>query len=112
MEPSIYQILKYAVVDGTGLAKDALHVYVGLGVFLGTAVVLRRRLGSALPWLAALAAACAGEMFDMRDDLRTFGAWHWQGSIHDLWNTLFWPTVLTLMARGGVLARLLPDRRS
>lgn len=111
MELSGYQMLKFALLWTTGLSRDALHIYVGLGVLLVSAALMRRPLGSLLPWLAVLAAACAGEALDLRDDLRTMTTWAWQASAHDLWNTLFWPTVLTLLARAGVLARLLGDRR-
>jgi len=103
---SAYQYLKLDLVAFTGLAKDALHIYVGLGVMFAAALIFRRPLSSPLPWLAVLAASCAGELLDMRDDLRTVGQWHWQGSVHDLWNTLFWPTVILVLARTGVLDRL------
>ena len=110
MQFSVYQMFKYAVVWATGLAMDALHVYVGLAVLLAAAAVLRRPLGSWLPWLAVLAAACAGELLDIRDDLRILGFWEWQASVHDIWNTLFWPSVFTLLARTGVLSRLIAGR--
>lgn len=55
----------------------------------------------ALPWLAGwlfvFILACAGEWVDRRDDMASFGYWRWQASAHDVLNTLFWPTVLTLL---------------
>ncbi|MDR2549611.1 MAG: hypothetical protein LBD10_05345 [Desulfobulbus sp.] len=103
METSAFQSLKLAVVSATGLSKDALHVYVGLAVFLATSVALRKPLRSAVPWLAAIAVALAGEALDMRDDIASFGHWRWAASMHDILNTLFWPTVLLLLAKFGVL---------
>jgi hypothetical protein len=47
----------------------------------------------------ALCAACAGELLDMRDDLRLLGHWRYMASLHDVINTMFWPTVLALLAR-------------
>jgi hypothetical protein len=62
METSLVQQAKLAVVAAAGLSKDALHIYVGLAVFLVMAYV-----------------------------------WRWRESVHDIWNTLFWPTVLWIM---------------
>jgi hypothetical protein len=109
---SVYQMFKYVVVWLTGLAMDALHIYVGLIVWLAVAMVFKRRLGSWLPWAAVLAAACAGEALDFFDDLRTLGYWDWRASVHDIWNTLFWPTAFTILARSGILGRLLDGPRS
>lgn len=99
MSMSAIQSAKNMAVTMTGLSKDALHVYVGLIVLLTTALLLRRRLSSLLPWLAVVLAATLGEAVDMRDDLRAIGYWQWRASVHDFINTLFWPTVLLVLAR-------------
>lgn len=106
MELSPYQAFKLAVQTFTQLDKDALHIYLGLGAMFAAALLFRRPLRAWLPWGAALLAACVGEALDCYDDLRLYGRWHWQGSVHDLWNTLFWPTALLLLARLGILERL------
>jgi len=105
METSAVQSIKLAIVAATGLSKDALHIYVGLAVFLATAAVLRKPLRSVVPWLAVVAAAVAGEMLDMRDDLASLGYWRWSASLHDILNTLFWPTVFFLLARFALFFR-------
>ena len=99
METSIAQAVKLAIVSATGLSKDALHIYVGLGVMLTAAAVLRKPLGSIVPWLLVLTLAVAGELVDMRDNMEY---WRWGASLHDILNTLFWPTVLLLLARFGI----------
>lgn len=103
METSAVQSIKLAIVSGAGLSKDALHIYVGLSVFLVTAAVLRKPLQSIIPWLAVAAVAIAGEALDMRDDITSFGYWRWEASLHDVLNTLLWPTVLLLLAKFRVL---------
>lgn len=103
---SDYQLFKLVMQSWTQLDKDALHIYVGLAVMFLSALLSGRSLRSPLPWCAVLLAACLGEALDWRDDTRLFGRWHWQGSVHDLWNTLFWPSVILLFARTGVLERL------
>jgi hypothetical protein len=101
METSAVQSIKLAIVAATGLSKDALHIYVGLAVFLAAAVVLRKPLRSIVPWLVIFAMAIAGEVLDMRDDIASLGYWRWGASLHDVLNTLFWPTVLLLIAKLG-----------
>ena len=75
---SALQSAKLWLVQHLGLAKDALHIYVGLALLLGCVILFRWPLRSWKPWaVVALAAA------------------NW----HDIWNTLFWPTMLMLLAR-------------
>lgn len=96
MEISTAQSIKLAIVSATGLSKDALHIYVGMGVFL-TLIAFARRSGPYIGWLVVFVIACAGEWVDRRDDLESLGYWRWQASVHDILNTLFWPTALTLL---------------
>ena len=100
MEPTTtLQAIKTTIILTTGLSRDALHIYFGLGVFLLSAAALRTPLRSYLPWLAVWAAALFGELLDMRDDLAFYGYWRWDAGMHDVLNTLFWPSVLMLLAR-------------
>lgn len=74
-----------------------------MGVLFLTALVFRRPLRSLIPWLAVLVVAVLLEMGDLRDNLMTMGHWDWASSLHDVVNTLFWPTVLWLLARRRLL---------
>jgi hypothetical protein len=96
MDISTAQSIKLAIVSATGLSKDSLHIYLGMAVYL-TLFVGTRRLRPYLGWLVVFIIACAGEWVDRRDDIGSFGYWRWQASAHDVLNTLFWPTVLTLL---------------
>ena len=104
METTAVQAIKLAIVAATGLSKDALHVYVGLAVFLVVAAISKRPLSSWLPWVAALLVAMAGELIDMRDDLSSLGYWRWSASMHDIVNTILWPTVFLTARSMQVLA--------
>ena len=90
---------KQLVIDATDLAKDALHVHVGLLVFFAAALVLRWPLGSGKPWAAALVAALAGEVWDITDMMQSGSVLDLAANWHDVWNTMLWPTVITLLAR-------------
>jgi hypothetical protein len=41
-----------------GLAKDALHVYIGFLIHVAAAAVLRRPLSSWIPWACVLPPSC------------------------------------------------------
>ena len=97
--PLDFQQFKSVAIDATGLAKDALHIYAGMALFLGIRLLWRWRGGWVLAWLAVLAMACTVEWIDMKAEgavnaLQPDAA-HW----HDIWNTMFWPTVLLLVGR-------------
>ena len=96
---SLFEAQKVSVIDASGLAKDALHIYFGLALFLAVRLVWRWRGGWLVAWLAVLAMACGGEWLDMtaeagRSAIQPDPA-HW----HDIWNTMFWPTILLLVGR-------------
>lgn len=103
METSLFQATKLYLVTTTGLSRDALHICVGLALFLVAAVIFRKSLRSFLPVLIVMAVAILGELLDMRDDFRVFGYWDWQNSLGDFINSVFWPLAICLMARTGLL---------
>lgn len=103
---SALQAAKLWLIGLTGLGKDALHIYVGLALFLGSAVLFKWSLASWKPWAIVLAAALLGEAWDIRDRIASDMALDLAGDWHDIWNTLFWPSVLVLLARYGGLAAI------
>ena len=96
---SLFEARKVSVIDATGLDKDALHIYFGLALFLSVRMIWRWRGGWFAAWLAVLVMACGGEWLDMAAEFSNAAiqpdAAHW----HDIWNTMFWPTVLLLVGR-------------
>ena len=96
---SLFGERKATLVELSGLDKDALHIYFGLALFLLIRLLWRWRGGWVVAWLAVLAMAVGGEWLDitreMGDSTIQPDAAHW----HDVWNTIFWPTVLMLVGR-------------
>ena len=91
--------LKAFLSEAVGLSKDALHVHLGLMVFLLAMVVFRRSAASMVPWLCVLVLELVNEAFDV---------FHWNhgaldfsvaGGVKDIVNTMLWPTVILLLAR-------------
>ena len=96
---SVFQSVKIVVLESTNLAKDALHVYVGLFVMLFVVIAFRKPLSDWRPILAVVLAALAGETWDIIDTFSSGGRPSWSGNIKDLWNTSFWPMILFGLAR-------------
>jgi hypothetical protein len=96
---SPFQTAKLWLVGHLDLAKDALHIYVALTLFFGAALLFRWPLRSWKPWLVVLAAALIGEGWDLRDSL----VYHTRilpwANVKDVINTIFWPSVILLLAR-------------
>jgi hypothetical protein len=97
--PDDLQLLKIDILEATGLGRDALHVYVGLAVFVIVRLIWRRRGGWWLAWTASLAVALGIEWLDMRADATGSAVQPDTGHWHDIWNTMFWPTILLLIGR-------------
>ena len=96
---ALYVEHKSWIVAASDLSKDALHIYFGLALFLVVRLAWRGRGGWIAAWLAVLAMAGGGEALDL---IVEYGGStvqpdtaHW----HDIWNTMFWPTVLALVGR-------------
>ena len=103
MDTSVVQAIKLEALSTLGLSRDALHVYVGLGVYVAAAGLIRKSLRSSVPWVLVLVVAGLGEALDLWDDIANFGYWRWTLSLHDLANTLFWPSVIVLLVRFGII---------
>ena len=94
-----FQQWKLGVIEATDLAKDALHIHIGLMAFVFARLCWRWRGGWFVAWLIALAFAVGGEWLDIRAEQAEGAlqpkAAHW----HDIWNTMVWPTILLLVGR-------------
>ena len=93
------QSVKLWLVQHLDLAKYALHIYVALTLFLGSALLFRWPLRSWKSWLVVLAAALLGEAWDLRDSLVYHTRIELAANAKDVINTIFWPSVLLALAR-------------
>ena len=96
---SFLQSVKLWIIHAVGLPRDALHIYVGLGVLFGFAALFRLSLRDWRPIAAVLVVALAGEVWDLRDEHAFGHTFAWAKSWHDIWNTMFWPLVIFALAR-------------
>ena len=95
----MYNAIKTDLAALLGITKDALHIHIGLAIFFGLALLLRRSPSSLLPWLGVLGFELVNELVDV---------FHWYNgtfqfeigdAFKDLANTMLWPTVALIAAR-------------
>jgi hypothetical protein len=80
-----------------GLSPDALHVHVSILVMLAAAVVWRRRMDRLLPWVTVFVLEIVNELLDLSAPPN--GESNVQASLHDIYNTMFLPTVILVCLR-------------
>lgn len=102
---SAFQVAKLWGVEHIGLARDALHIYVAMAVFLGSAALFGWRIAGWRPIMLVIAAAVLGEVWDIRDRIAIGWPQRWGGNVHDIVNTVFWPAVLWATARWSKVLR-------
>lgn len=99
METSTYQNLKLTFLEVVNLSKDAVHMHIGLLVFFLAVVLWRRGRVDFVSLVPVFLVAGAMEALDLRDDLASFGYMRWSASLHDLINTVFWPTLVVFSSK-------------
>ena len=87
------------------LSRDALHVHIGLVIFIAIAAVLRGERRFLIAFVALLAACLLGEMADFYYAAQRNMRFHWLGSAKDVVNTMLWPAIGLLA--GPQILRLL-----
>ncbi len=88
---------KMWIVENTGLTRDALHVHGSVLLLFLVALLLRRRPDSFLCWLTVLIAELFNEYADFRSG--NVLAENLTASWHDVYNTMFLPTVILFFGR-------------
>lgn len=103
MQDYVQQLVEYWIgykirlIDAVGLTNDAMHIHGSLLILFGAAMILRRRPDSVWCWLIVLVA----ELFNEYADLQGQGPGEAtiDAAMHDLYNTMFWPTIILLLWR-------------
>jgi len=97
MELSIYQSIKLQILDLLALSKDAVHIHIGIGVFLVAVMIWKKGRIEGVCLFPVFGVAILMEILDLRDDLNSLGYLRWSASGHDIINTTFWPIILVFM---------------
>lgn len=92
--------LKTALTDASGLSRDALHIFTGLGVQLLLVLAFRSWFGALWPVGIVLLLALGNEWIDLNTEVWTGElAWQYAESGKDLATTLSAPLTLLLLSR-------------
>ncbi|MEN2751666.1 hypothetical protein AAIR29_08470 [Psychrobacter sp. FBL11] len=110
-----FTAFKIDIIDITGLAKDALHIYVGVGVYLLCLLILlpiikKQGIRSFIALIVVMSVALLGEYLDNRHIIRprgffALGMVDIKASFHDLVNTCLVPYVLHALNKWTVIFR-------
>ena len=90
-----YRDAKRQLAEITGAAEDLLHVHAGLLIFVLAALVLRKKMRSPIPLALVYLFALLNEVIDALAG----GSANPLEPYVDFANTIFWPTILFLLAR-------------
>lgn len=105
--PLEFYNLKHYIVASTGLERDALHIYIGIIVYLVVIALLRRYIRSSKAAVIALIVVTIvtliGEFLDLRYQVEIGIDMRFGDSIHDIINTCFWPYALYALGRWTTL---------
>jgi hypothetical protein len=88
---------KIWLIETVGLTNDAMHVHGSLLILCVSALVLRRRPDSLWSWLIVFVAQLFNEYADLRG--APPGEATMDAALHDIYNTMFWPTVILILGR-------------
>lgn len=88
---------KIRLVEFVGLTNDAMHVHGSILILFVSAIILRRRPDHFWCWLIVFAA----ELFNEYADLKGVapGEATIDAAVHDLYNTMLWPTIILILGR-------------
>lgn len=99
----MYQEFKLTILEITDLSRDAIHIYVGLAVFFTAVALFRRGKIDAAALVPVVVVATLMEIADLYGNYRTMDAMYWGSSVHDILNTLFWPVIIVLLKKAGLM---------
>lgn len=94
-----YAQFKEQIVAWTSWSDPILHTHVGMLVFVGSAVLLRKPFRSPVPLLVVVLLQALNECLDRINH----GSWRWPNTLGDTAFTLFWPVLIFLLARARKL---------
>lgn len=90
---------KIWILAATGLSRDALHIYVGMTIFIAARLILRGPRRSLWALALVCAAASGGELLDHLHERSQAMPCNIAGHIWDLWNSAFWPVILAMLEK-------------
>ena len=85
---------KQWIVGVVGVTNDALHIHGSLLLLFVSALILRKRPDNIWSWLFVFGLELFNEYADLHG--QTPGEASMTAGLHDIYNTMFWPTLILL----------------
>ena len=98
LNASWYQDFKGVILAIIPLAKDAVHLYIGVGALLLTCLFTRSALSSTRSLIPGALLSIAMELLDLVGDLDSPVGPMWGAYLHDLINTNLLPVLIVIVA--------------
>jgi hypothetical protein len=102
---SPFQSLKMTIVENLHLAKDGIHIYLGVACFLLAIAIGRRSPRSFQAVLPGVVVSLLIEALDLRDDFTSLGHFRWVASLKDIINTNLIPLILLFAVKLDLFER-------
>lgn len=94
----MWYYFKEPVVQFIGISREALHIHIGLFLFIIGSILFRNASNKFLcAWVIVLIAQSINEFFDFYDWYIWTKSWNWHKSLYDFIHTMFWPSVILLL---------------
>jgi len=90
---SLFSDLKDVISATLHLSRDALHVHIGLMIFIAGAALLRGPRRFEISFLVLLGLCLLGEVADAASAWNDVRGPNWLGGAKDILNTMFWPAM-------------------
>ncbi|OVE80877.1 hypothetical protein BVY03_05295 [bacterium K02(2017)] len=104
-----YENFKSLMVQVLGLSKDAIHVHVGVLLFLFWAIIFKKPLSHKGNLIPVFMIALGMEIMDLSHDYLALVSIDWVGSLHDLINTVILPVLIWLAFKFRLLTYVNPS---
>lgn len=88
---------KTRLIEYVGLTNDAMHIHMSLLLLFVSAILFRRRPDSLWCWIVVFLAELFNEYADLRGAAPNEAGL--DAALHDIYNTMFWPTIIVVLGR-------------
>jgi hypothetical protein len=92
---TLYPVVIQGICDLFGASHATMHVHAGLAIYMAVQLLTRERRGSMVALNTVFAAEVANEVMDRF----VHGAWNWSDTLNDVFLTMLWPVVITLVSQ-------------
>ncbi len=91
---SLYVAFTDGLLRWADMSHPMAHMHAGLAIYVAVQFLLRTRRASGIALQAVIGAELVNEIIERAH----YGSWRWDDTLADFALTIFWPSILYLMA--------------